>query len=221
MMSDSTLNLTPSVYSYLLNNSLREPEVLSQLRAETHKLPFSQMQISPEQGQFMTLLIELLQAKKTLDIGTFTGYSALIVALALPVDGKVIACDTSTEWTNIAKQYWTKAKVAHKIDLHLAPAAQTLDKLIANGEENSFDFAFIDADKENYLTYYEKALTLLRPGGLIAVDNVLWSGSVADLNDQTPDTVAIRKVNTKIHHDDRVTMSMLPIGDGLTLVRKR
>jgi predicted O-methyltransferase YrrM len=220
-MSDATLNLTPSLYTYLLNYSLREPDVLRHLRNDTHLLPMSVMQISPEQGQFLGLLIELLQAKKTLDIGTFTGYSALCVALALPENGKVIACDTSVEWTDIAKKYWDKAAVSHKIDLKIAPAQKTLEALINDGQQNTFDFSFIDADKENYDTYYEKSLKLLRVGGLIAIDNVLWSGRVADSSDESIDTVALRKLNSKLHQDQRVTLSMLPIGDGLTLLRKR
>ena len=220
-MSDITLNLTPALYSYLRNNSLREPEILKKLRAETRKTSEPQMQISPEQGQFMGLLIELLGAKKTLDIGTFTGYSALVVALSLPENGKVIACDISTEWTTIAKQYWKAAKVSHKIDLKLTPALETLDKLLAGGEGNTFDFAFIDADKENYLSYYERSLALLRTGGLIAIDNVLWSGRVADPAVEDSVTVSIREFNSKISMDNRVTISMLPVGDGLTLARKK
>jgi len=220
-MSDTTLNLTESVYAYLKTNSLREPDVLKQLRLATSQQFKSRMQISPEQGQFMCLLIEILNAKKTLDIGTFTGYSALSVALALPDNGKVIACDTSVEWTNLAKHFWELGKVANKIDLRLAPALQTLDSLLANGEENTFDFAFIDADKQNYIAYYEKSLALLRSGGLIAIDNVLWGGRVADLRIQDEDTVAIRALNTLILADKRVSLSMLPIGDGLTLARKR
>ena len=220
-MSDSTINLTPKVYSYLKNNSLREPEILKELREETHKIFQERMQISPEQGQFMRLLIEILGAKKTLDIGTFTGYSALAVALSLPDDGKVIACDTNVEWTNLAQYFWKKAKVSHKIDLKLAPALKTLDKLLAEGEENTFDFAFIDADKCNYMSYYERSLALLRKGGLIAIDNVLWGGQVADSAIQDSDTVIIRELNAKVLMDERVTISMLPVGDGLTLARKK
>jgi len=222
-MSDTTLNLTPALYAWLKENSLREPETLRQLRTETGKR-FSdvmQMQISPEQGQFMRLLIEVLGARKTLDIGTFTGYSALSVALSLPDDGRIIACDVSTEWTDLAMTFWKKAGVADKIDLRLAPAMETLDGLIKANEENTFDFSFIDADKENYSEYYEKSLALLRKGGLIAIDNVLWGGKVANLGVRDSDTVAIRELDLKIHHDERVTISMLPIGDGLTLARKR
>jgi predicted O-methyltransferase YrrM len=219
-MSHLTLNLTPAVYDYLLQHTLREPSILQQLRDETAKLPMAAMQISPEQGQFMALLIQLIQAKKTLDIGTFTGYSALVVALAMHADGKVVACDNSTQFTNIAKRYWEQAGVANKMDLRIAPALETLQALLDNGESGSFDFAFIDADKANYLEYYELSLKLLRQGGLIAVDNVLWSGSVADKSVNDRDTKAIRIVNEKIHQDPRVTICMLPIGDGLTLARK-
>lgn len=220
-MSDITLNLNPELYEYLQNHSLREPEVLQQLRAQTHKMSMSQMQISPEQGQFMRLLIELLNAKKTLDIGVFTGYSALSVALALPKDGKIIACDMNVEWTKIAKRFWEMAGVTDKIELKLAPAAETLQALIDNGQSSTFDFAFIDADKANYPVYYEQSLKLLRQGGLIAIDNVLWSGKVANPSITDRDTTIIRELNAKIHQDDRVTMSLLPIGDGLTLARKK
>ena len=220
-MSDHTINFTPELYQYFQNNSLREPEVLQQLRAQTHKMSTARMQISPEQGQFMGLLIELIQAKKTLDIGVYTGYSALSVALALPSDGKVVGLDINVEWTKIARKYWDLAGVADKIDLRLAPALETLQSLIDSGDACSFDFAFIDADKANYAEYYEKCLVLLRRGGLIAVDNVLWSGRVVDSADDSKDTVAIREFNKKVLKDDRVTLSMVPIGDGLTLARKR
>lgn len=220
-MSDVTINLTPELYAYLQNNSLRETEVLKKLREETHKLPLGHMQICPEQGQFMRFLVEILNAKKTLDIGTFTGYSALVVALSLPEDGKVIACDTSEEWTTIAKRYWQEAGVANKIELRLAPALETLDALLQDGKANTFDFSFIDADKQNYATYYEKSLQLLRIGGVVAIDNTLWGGEVADPGINDSQTNNIRKFNKKILIDERVTISMLPIGDGLTLARKR
>jgi predicted O-methyltransferase YrrM len=220
-MSSNTLNMTAELYHYYQSHSFREPEVLQKLREQSYKMSTGHMQISPEQGQFMRLLIELLQAKKTLDIGVFTGYSALSVALALPPDGKVIGCDINVEWTKIARRFWEMAGVADKIDLRLAPALETLQTLAENGEADTFDFAFIDADKLNYLEYYEKSLTLIRPGGLIAIDNVLWGGDVADPAIDDKNTQAIRKVNETVLHDERVTISMLPIGDGLTLARKK
>lgn len=220
-MSTQTINLTPAIYAYLQHTSLREPPVLKALREETQKLSAARMQISPEQGQFMALLVKLLNAKKTLDIGTFTGYSSLVVALALPAEAKVITCDVSREWTTLAKSYWQLAQQEKKIDLRLGPALDTLQDLIKQNEAGTFDFAFIDADKKHYLDYYEKSLTLLRPGGLIAIDNVLWSGKVADPNTTDNETQAIREVNQRILQDERVDLSMLPIGDGLTLARKR
>lgn len=219
-MSSTTLNLTPDLYQYLLNHSLREPVLLQQLREETQQLVEANMQISPEQGQFMAMLVQLLQAKKTLDIGTFTGYSALVVALALPEDGRVITCDIDPRRTTVARKFWEKAGVGAKIDFRLAPALETLDDLLATGEGDSFDFIFIDADKENYLPYYEKSLMLLRKGGLIAIDNVLWGGRVADVGDQDNSTRHIRALNDHIRTDERVKISLLPIGDGLTLAMK-
>lgn len=220
-MSTRTLGLSDSLYAYLQSVSLREPEILTQLREETAQHSMARMQISPEQGQFMALLIKLMGAKKTLDIGVFTGYSSLVVALALPEDGKVIACDVSTDYTAIASRYWQQAGVEHKIDLKIAPAVETLDHLIAAGETESFDFAFIDADKSNYDNYYSLSLQLIRPGGLIAIDNVLWSGQVADPNVNDYRTKQIRALNEKLHQDDRVDISLVPIGDGLMLVRKK
>lgn len=219
-MSSYTLSLTEKLYKYILDVSLREPTALEELRHETAKLPSARMQISPEQGQFMALLIELINAKKTLDIGVYTGYSALAVALALPIDGRVVACDIDAKITQIAKEFWEKAGVANKIDLRIAPAQQTLEELISNGEVNTFDFAFIDADKSNYENYYELALQLLRLGGLIMIDNTLWGGDVIDPNINDNATRAIRAINKKLHHDDRITLSMIPLGDGVTLARK-
>ncbi len=213
--------LTDRLYDYLLANSLREPAVLRRLREETAALPAANMQIAPEQGQFMALLVELIGARRTLEVGTFTGYSALVVALALPADGRVIACDVSEPYTAIARRYWAEAGVADKIELRLAPALETLDGLLAEGAAGGFDFIFIDADKGSYDTYYERALALLRPGGLIAVDNVLWSGAVADKSRQDADTRAIRALNAKLLGDRRVAISLVPIGDGLMLARKR
>ncbi len=217
---NKTLGLDKSLYDYLLSVSLREPEVLTQLRQETAQQPMANMQIAPDQGQFLALLVKLIGAKKTLDIGVFTGYSSLVVALALPADGKVIACDVDEEYTAIARRYWQQAGVADKISLHIAPALETLKKLIAAGEVETFDFAFIDADKSNYDNYYELALQLVRPGGLIAIDNVLWSGRVADPQEQDNRTNKIRAFNQKLHQDQRITLSMVAIADGLTLAMK-
>ncbi|MFB8789637.1 MAG: class I SAM-dependent methyltransferase [Potamolinea sp.] len=220
-MTNKTLGLDERLYDYLLSVSLREPEILRQLREETANHPMGRMQIAPDQGQFMALLVQLIGAKKVLEIGVFTGYSSLVVALSLPSDGKIIACDISAEDTNIARRYWEKAGVADKIELRLAPALQTLDELIASVEINSFDFVFIDADKRNYPEYYERALQLVRIGGLIAIDNVLWSGKVADPQVEDNQTQAIRNFNEKLHQDERVTLSLVPIADGLTLALKR
>ncbi len=220
-MANKTLGLESNLYEYLQQVSVREAEVLKQLREETKKQPMAIMQIAPEQGQFMALLVQLMGAKKTLDIGVFTGYSALVVALALPSDGQVIACDINEETTKIAQKFWEKAGVDHKIDLRLAPALETLDQLIAEGENNTFDFAFIDADKSNYDNYYEKVLWLLKPGGLIAIDNVLWGGKVADFDVKDNRTKKIRNFNEKLHQDPRIVLSLVPIADGLTLALKK
>lgn len=220
-MPKQSIGLDNQLYNYLLSVSLREPEILLKLRQETASHPRSGMQISPEQGQFMRLLVQLIGAKKTLEVGVFTGYSSLSVALALPADGKIIAADVSEEFTAIARRYWQEAGVADKIDLRLAPALETLDHLLATGQAETFDFAFIDADKENYDGYYERSLQLVRPGGLIAIDNVLWSGQVAEEQNQDESTQAIRALNEKLHHDERITLSVVPIADGLTLAIKR
>ena len=220
-VSTKTLNLSDRLYDYLLSASLREPEILQQLRAETASHPGAIMQISPEQGQFMALLVQLISAKKTLEVGVFTGYSSLSVALALPPEGKIVACDISAEFTAIARRYWQAAGVADKIALHLAPAINTLDQLLADGQAGTFDFAFIDADKGSYDLYYERALQLIRPGGLIVIDNVLWDGKVADSLVQDEDTQAIRALNEKMLHDQRIVFSLLPVGDGLSLALKK
>lgn len=220
-MSPQTLNLTPDVYRYLLQHSLREPDILRALRQETQTMPGAQMQIAPEQGQFMAFLVQLMGARRTLEIGVFTGYSSLAVALALPPDGYLLACDVNPDTTQIARRYWEKAGVAHKIDLRLAPAKETLATLLTQGQTNYYDFAFIDADKENYWTYYEQCLQLVRPGGLIMVDNVLWSGAVADPTVQDRSTQAIREFNHKLHQDERINLTMLPLADGVTLAWKR
>jgi len=219
-MSNKTLPLDDALYEYLLSVSCREPDILTRLREETGREPMARMLSAPEQGQFMALLVRLTGARKCLEVGVYTGYSALWVALALPPDGILIACDISAEWTAIGARYWAEAAVSDRIRLELAPALATLEQLLENGEGGSFDFAFIDADKENYINYYERTLELVRPGGLILIDNTLWSGTVADPADQEPDTCAIRALNEHIHGDRRVHMSLLPVADGLTLVLK-
>lgn len=220
-MSSRTLSLDASLYGYLLAHGVREHPVLAELRDVTAPLRAAMMQISPEQGALMQMLVRLLGAKRCIEVGVFTGYSSLAVALALPADGRIVACDVSEEWTNIARAHWQRAGVAERIQLELRPATETLDALLAAGDAGSFDFAFIDADKSNYDGYYERVLKLLRPGGLACVDNVLWGGAVADANRNDADTQAIRALNAKLHADDRVDVVLLPIGDGLTLARKR
>jgi caffeoyl-CoA O-methyltransferase len=220
-MSRQTLTLSDALYDYLLSVSLREPPLLYRLREETAALPHAVMQISPEQGQFMALLAELVGARRVLEVGIFTGYSALVVALALPTDGRIITCDVDEEMTAIARRYWAEGGVADKIDLRLGPAVDTLDALLSDGGADTFDFAFVDADKENYDAYYKRALALLRQGGLMVIDNVLWSGAVADPNQKDADTNAIRALNAKLHGDQRVSLSLLPVSDGITLARKR
>lgn len=219
-MTNQTLGLEKKLYDYLQSVSLREPEILTQLRQETAQHPMGKMQIAPEQGQFIALLVQLMGAKKTLEVGVFTGYSSLVVALALPPEGKVVACDVSEEYTAIARRYWQQAGVANKIDLHIAPALETLERLLAAGQAGTFDFAFIDADKSNYDGYYSLSLQLVRPGGLIAIDNVLWSGRVADPQVQDNRTKKMRALNEKLYQDLRVTVSLVPIADGLTLALK-
>ncbi|MGH8184267.1 MAG: class I SAM-dependent methyltransferase [Rhodanobacteraceae bacterium] len=219
-MSRRTIDLDDTLYQYLLDHSLREHPEQTALREATAKHPHGGMQISPEQGQFMQLLVKLIGSRRTLEIGTFTGYSALTVALALPVNGKILACDISDEYTSIGKPYWKRAGIADKIELVIAPAVQTLDARLAAGEAGRYDFAFIDADKTGYDGYYERCLQLVRTGGLIAFDNVLWGGDVAKPGGDA-DTLALKALNDKLHRDARIDMAMLPIGDGLTLARKR
>ena len=220
-MTRRTNQLTDDLHGYLLDVSVREPDVLRRLREETAALPESNMQIGPEQGQFMGLLVELIGAKHTLEIGTFTGYSALAVALALPFDGRVIACDLSEEWTSVGKPFWEQAGQAHKIELRLGPAVESLDSLLAQGRAGEFDFAFIDADKVGYTAYFERCMQLVRCGGLIAIDNTLWEGKVVDADVTDADTEAIRRFNAELRDDERVSLSLVPVGDGLTLARKR
>lgn len=220
-MSNRTIVMNDALYEYLLGASLRDLPVLKRLREETAKHPRARMQISPEQGQFMQLIARLMGARRCIEVGVFTGYSSLAVALALPADGHILACDVSEEFTAVARRYWKEAGVESKIELRLAPALETLDGRLKAGEAGSYDLAFIDADKSNYSGYYERILKLLRPGGLILVDNVLWSGAVIDKKDKSEDTVAIRAFNEALQRDERIDVSLLPIGDGLTLARKR
>lgn len=220
-MGKQTLNLNETLYEYLLSVSLRDTPLHRALRDETNRLEMGMMQISPDQGQFMALLVKLIGARRIIEIGTFTGYSALLMAEALPEEGRLIACDVSAEWTAMARRYWRQASVDGKIELRLAPALDTLNELLGGGGAGTFDFAFIDADKLNLRNYYEHCLSLLRPGGLIAVDNVLWGGSVANPDDRREATVAIRRFNEFVFGDGRVDLCMVPIGDGVTLARKR
>jgi predicted O-methyltransferase YrrM len=220
-MSNIHTPIDPPLWDYIRNVSLREHDVLRRLREATASHPHVSCQIAPEQGQFMQLLMHLIGAKRTIEVGVFTGYSSTAVALALPDDGKIVACDVNKDWTGMARKFWREAGVEKKIDLHLGPATETLDKLLAEGQAGKFDFAFIDADKENYDAYYECALQLVRRGGLIGIDNVIWHGRVIDPEAEDPDTKAIRALNQKLHTDERVWLSLVPIGDGLTLACKR
>jgi predicted O-methyltransferase YrrM len=220
-MSNRTLFLTERLYEHMRSVSLREPEILKRLREETSRDPMAMMQISPEQGQFMALLVKLMEATRTLEVGVYTGYSSLCIALALPPQGKMVVCDISREWTAVAHRYWEEAGVSKKIELHLAPAMETMDRLLADRQAGTFDFVFIDADKKNYKGYYERSLSLLRPGGLMAIDNVFWSGRVADPEAGDQDTEAVRVLNEYLKDDNRIDLSMIPIGDGLTLAMKR
>jgi caffeoyl-CoA O-methyltransferase len=220
-MARDQVGLPDNVYAYLLRWGVHEAPVLARLREETDSHPRRQMQIGPEQGQLLRLLVELTGARRCLEIGTFTGYSSLSVALALPPDGSIVCCDISEEFTSVARRYWQEAGVAGKVDLRIGPAVDTLDALLADGGEGTFDLAFIDADKGNYPNYWDRCLRLVRRGGVIAVDNVLWSGAVADPSDQSADTAAIRTLNERVHGDDRVTAVTLPVADGMTIARIR
>jgi predicted O-methyltransferase YrrM len=220
-MANSFLGLDERIEDYLVNNSLREPEVLRRLREETIAgNPHAEMAVAPIQGQFMALLVKLIGAVKALEVGVFTGYSSLCTALALPPNGRLVACDVSDEWTSVARRYWAEAGVADKITLRLGPAVETLDELLREGQAGTFDLAFIDADKPNYDNYYERALKLVRRGGLLIFDNMLWSGNVADPTVQDAHTVALRALNEKLHHDERVFVSLLPLRDGISLAVK-
>ena len=219
-MSNRTLTIDDRVYDYLLSVSLRESDLLKQLREETTGIEYSEMQIAPEQGQFMSLLVRLIGARRALEVGTYTGYSSICIATALPADGELVCCDDSEEWTAIANKYWQQAGLEDRIDFRLGDAGASLQQLVDQGGTGTFDFIFIDADKQNYPRYYELSLQLLRDGGLLAVDNTLWSGQVADPEDMEPATRAIRRFNEQLKADERVDISLVPIGDGLTLVRK-
>lgn len=220
-MSTRTTFIAGDVYQYLLGVSSREPPVLARLREATASRPEAEMQISPEQGQFMALLARLIGARRCIEIGTYTGYSALAVALALPPQGKLIACDVSEEWTCIGRPFWREAGVESRIELRIQPGLKTLDELLAAGAHGAYDFAFVDADKPNYIAYYEKLLELIRPGGLIGIDNTLAVSGAAIIHQDGPHARALRAFNEHVHHDDRVDLSMVPIGEGLTLARKR
>jgi predicted O-methyltransferase YrrM len=219
-VSTKSIGLSDELHDYLLKVGVREPAILRRLREETATLPQAGMQISPEQGAFMALLVGLMNARTYLEVGTFTGYSSLSVAMALTADGRLTCCDISPEWTDVARRYWTEAGVVDRVDLRLGPALETLDALVAEGAGGSYDFAFLDADKGNYAAYYERILGLLRPGGLLGIDNVLWSGRVIDPAEDDESTRALRDLNERIAADTRVQIAMLPIGDGLSLVRK-
>lgn len=220
-MSNKTIGLSDELNNYIRNHAVREPAVLRRLREETAHHPESDMQIAPEQGQLMAMLVKLIGARRTIEIGVFTGYSSTVVALALPPDGRIVACDVSEEYTDVARRYWKEAGVAHKIDLRIAPAVETLDRLIEEGAARSFDFAFIDADKVGYEDYYERTLELLREGGLILLDNMLRAGRVVDPAPDDKSTLAIAALNEKLHQDERVDIAMIPIADGIMMARKR
>ena len=221
-MNHKTLNLSDDLYNYLVSVSVTESEVLKQLRKKTAEDDLTRiMQITPDQGRLMAFIIELIGARRTIEVGVSTGYSSLVTAMALPDDGEIIACDINRDYTAIAEQFWEAAEVSHKIDLRIAPAIETLNELVKADMINTFDFAFIDADKINYDNYYEACLKLIRPGGVVILDNVLWGGSVIDESAQDADTQAIRKINKKLLNDKRVSITMLPVADGLTLAMKR
>jgi caffeoyl-CoA O-methyltransferase len=220
-MSHRTIRVDERLHEYILRVSVREPPALAALREETAAHPRAGMQVSPEQAQLMQLLVRLMDARRALEIGVFTGYSSLAVALAMPEDGRILACDVSEEYTAVARRHWQASGVADRIELVIAPALETLDARLAGGEAGTYDFAFIDADKESYIAYYERVLALVRPGGLIAIDNTLWGGSVVDASDQSAATIAVRRFNQHLLTDERVDLSLVPIGDGLTLARRR
>jgi predicted O-methyltransferase YrrM len=219
-MSPRTLPLTDDLYAWLRQHGLREPEVLRRLREETERLPEARMLTAPEQAQLLALLVQLIGARRTLEVGVFTGYSALWIALALPRDGRIVACDLSPEWSDVARRHFEQAGVTDKLDLRLGPALDSLDSLLAAGEAGRFDFAYIDADKESEEAYFERCLQLVRPGGLIAIDNLFWGGRVVDRDQDDPATQAVRALARQLRHDPRVDIALIPIGDGLALARK-
>jgi predicted O-methyltransferase YrrM len=220
-MANKTIGISDELEAYVVEFGTREPDVLARLREETAAIPQHGMQIAPEQGAFLALMVELIGARRCIEVGTFTGYSSTAVALALPQDGQLVCCDVSEKWTSLASRYWDEAGVAGKIDLRIAPAAETLDELLADGEEDAFDFAFIDADKAGYDGYYERMLRLVRPGGLIALDNTLWGGEVLNQDADDEDTRALQALNAKLAGDERITLCLLPVADGVTLARRR
>jgi predicted O-methyltransferase YrrM len=220
-MANKTMGISDDLAAYVVEVGTREPDVLARLREETAAIPQHNMQIAPEQGAFLALLVELIGARRCIEVGTFTGYSSTAVALALPEDGQIICCDVSEEWTSLARKYWAEAGVTGKVDLRIAPAAETLDQLLAGGQESMYDFAFVDADKAGYDAYYERLLRLVRPGGLIVFDNMLWGGDVLDTDPSDEDTKALQALNAKLAHDERITLCLLPVADGVTLARRR
>lgn len=220
-MANKTMGISDELAAYVVKVGAREPEILARLREETAAIPQHGMQIAPEEGAFLALMVELVGARRCIEVGTFTGYSSTAIALALPQDGQLVCCDVSEEWTSLASKYWDEAGVADKIDLRIAPAAETLDQLLADGEEDAFDFAFIDADKAGYDGYYERLLRLVRRGGLIALDNTLWSGKVLNKDADDEDTRALQALNVKLADDERITLCLLPVADGVTLARRR
>jgi predicted O-methyltransferase YrrM len=220
-MSNVSMGLPPEMQDYLVRHGVREPEILRRLRDETAPIPQHDMQIAPEQGALLSLLVELLGAKRAIELGTFTGYSSLVTMLAMPPDGTMVCCDISDEWTSVARRYWAEAGVADRVELRLGPALETLDELLASGAEGTFDFAFIDASKREYPDYHERIVRLLRSGGLAAYDNVFWDGGVIDESMQDEDTLGVRRLNERLAADERVSISMIPVADGVTLARKR
>jgi predicted O-methyltransferase YrrM len=220
-MANRTMGISDELAAYVLEVGAREPEVLTRLRAETAAIPQHGMQIAPEEGAFLAMLIELTGARRCIEVGTFTGYSSTAVALALPEDGRIVCCDVSEEWTAVAARYWGEAGVADKIDLRIGPAAETLDGMLADGEDSTYDFAFIDADKAGYDAYYERVLRLVRPGGLVVLDNMLWGGDVLKADAPDEDTRALQALNAKLAGDERVSLCLLPVADGVTLARRR